>query len=131
MEKITLSRSGDRPVTFDGELISRQSTHHYDGPCNQRWHNLALYRTDKGKYVLHIDYTTCWQGEYGRSQASVHDDIESVAEELRMAAYEPPPLTGFPVGPQYDDKRQRVVEVMKLAWDEAVSGLLESLPEEL
>lgn len=57
-----IPRSGDTTLTGTGRLIASVN----NDPTSQtkkderyhRWHNLALYQTTGGKYVLHIAYRT-------------------------------------------------------------------------
>ena len=128
MSRITLTRTGNRPLAFDGEQIAASSSRHRDA---NRWHDLALYRTTNGNFVLSVDYNTIWQGERDHSDAVIVDSADAVAEFLRN--FNPcEHAMGFPV---YNDvmriKEDRRRAELQARYDEAVSELLADLPEEL
>jgi hypothetical protein len=59
----TLDRDGKRPVRFTGILLAEDNGHWINGKDQNRYYTIALYQHEDGRYVVHIEYTTHWQGE--------------------------------------------------------------------
>lgn len=131
MESITLTRTGDRPLKFEGEEITTAGGRISGGQEQNRWHELSLYHTAGGKYVLSIEYRTVWQGEIDHAQVTTHGDAEDVTIELKT--YSPTAhVIGFPLGDQYAEKQGRLMEGLRARYEAAVSELLASIePEEI
>ena len=122
----TLPRTGDAPLTFQGELVARSSAQQQptkrDLPLERRYHVLAIYRTLKQQHVGHITYVTTWQGELGDALAVVGTLDEVVAW---FRDYDPTgPVAGFPAGRGFADRQQRLLEAIELGYDSALSTLL-------
>lgn len=83
-EYIIIERDNEVPLKFQGELIGEADGNTTSGPTQNRWDNYYLYRTEAGKYVLHHEYHTCWQGERGSSEAWVRDTIQEI---IHVASY--------------------------------------------
>ena len=71
--EFALRRSGGRPVCFSGRLLGEHS--------GQRagvafWHELALYRTDDGRYVSDIRVLCKSPGASDHYHVRVHDGLE-------------------------------------------------------
>ena len=130
MQSYQLERTGNRPVTFTGELIAESSTHSTDGPASNRWWNLSLYKTESEKFALHIEYQTQWQGEHGRSDVSFRNSPEGLMKQLYLIEPEDA-VIGYPLGQQYEDKQARLELILRQAWDKAVSELMDEFPEEI
>lgn len=75
MERITLERTGQRPLVFTGELIKTESTRRHN---SSRWTDMSIYRTAGGKYVASMYHATCWQGEHDTCTAQVFATIEDM-----------------------------------------------------
>ena len=52
MDTFTVPRDGKRSLRFVGEAVAAASSHSHQGPDQNRWHELRLYKTQSGKYVL-------------------------------------------------------------------------------
>lgn len=131
MKAYVLQRTGDRPLRFVGELVATATSRSFSGPCESRWYELALYRTESGRYVVSIGYRSLWQGELAEDHVYVEDTPASVAEALRSMTPEMP-LSAFPPGSKYDEKRTHVARSLRLCYETAVSELLKDIePEEL
>lgn len=63
----------------DANILSGQSSSHDD-----RGKNYTLYLTKKGKFLLHLEYWTRWQGENSRSSYKTFDSM------THLMRYEPP-----------------------------------------
>ncbi len=127
-QEFTLTRTGDSPLKFSGEKIAEANGRIRSGQEQNRWHEIRAYRTDGGKYVLEIQYCTCWQGEDGHSHVSVHDDPAALADELK-SYYPLEHVLGFPPHPQFASKQARLEESLRLRWETVVSDLLGDIPE--
>jgi len=82
MKKYNLKNDSGRNVSFVGELLSDVSSHHYQGPRQNRWTELDCYRTKAGKLVLQITGRTLWQGEGDRCEVVVCDDEAALIDAL-------------------------------------------------
>jgi hypothetical protein len=95
----TLTRTGQTPLTFKGEKIACVYGHWHYGIHWSTYHNLAVYRTEEGQYVVSIQYRTS-QGDHLRAQrphdhAAMVGDTDALTEQL--AGYDPlayPPHDG-------------------------------------
>jgi hypothetical protein len=130
MSTFTIRVTGDRPVTFKGDLIAQTNSRGTNGPTETRWYELALYRKQDGEYVLHIGYRTQWQGEEDTDLVEICGSEEEVAEHLRMTSPHHD-VVGYPLGKQYEERQARMMRQMAVALQNAVSDLLETLPEEI
>lgn len=83
-ETITLKRSGMRDLRFQGEQIAFVSDRESQGPKQNRYTELTLYRTTKDQYVLRIEARTHWQGEHNSDYTYVlHNESELLDHFLR------------------------------------------------
>ena len=131
MEEIRLPRSGLAPLVFTGGLIEGADVRgqRQGGRDQNRWFELAVYRTKGGKYVLSIDYKTCWQGELDHEYAEVLDDPASLTAALRDYEVGIPDLVqGFPPGAAYADKQARLLQDLTRRFQAQVSELLGADP---
>jgi hypothetical protein len=126
---ITLARSGDRPLEFSGEEIAATDSRQQQGPCQTRWYELALYRTDGGKHVVAINYRTQWQGELARDEAHVCESLAEAVEVLRSTIPELP-MHAFPPGARFDEKRAHTEGAVRACYESAISVLLENVEPE-
>lgn len=127
MQTITLTRTGDRPLEFEGAEVASADTRQTQGPCENRWWNLALYRADSGKYVLHIGYRTQWQGEHATDTVYVADDAASAAELLHAHPYTAG-IHGYPPG--RDDRQARLEQMLRQCWEAGITELLADIEPE-
>lgn len=79
-----IRRDGERDLKFKGERIAFVSSKY--GPAGQRdrWRELSLYRTAKGRYVTSDVFRTCWMGERDTHEARVFDHLEDIVDYLGM-----------------------------------------------
>ena len=87
MQKITIARTGLRPLTFEGELLAEASTSmdraHPDysgkiGIC----HTAKVWRTSGGKFVVNLVRHTAWQGQRDCHEAEVFGTLPRLANWL-------------------------------------------------
>jgi hypothetical protein len=129
---ITLSRSGDRPLAFEGERLDETTTRTNSGPTELRWWALALYRTQAGAPVLHVQYHTRWEGEQGASAVLIGTDDDDLAVQVR--GFDPlQGATGLRrVQVAQDAKPDVRVQALHNAWDAGVGRVLQHLlPERI
>lgn len=87
MTEIKLTRTGLRPLVFNGNLLSEHTTRDHN---STRWTNVRVFETKTGKIVVGIAYMTCWQGETDRLTADVFttraDALSRVEENVSELA---------------------------------------------
>lgn len=125
---ITLPRTGHPPLTFDGELIAEASSRLSGGQEQNRWHELALYRTEQSRFVGAITYRTCWQGELDHSHVEIfpfaHKEDEVIAF---FTGYDPTAhCAGYPPGAQFVEKQRRMLAQLRGNYEAAVSELFDA-----
>lgn len=84
METITVEIDNAPDIRFTGELVARASSsdnnaagRRYSGQTG-RWTELALYKTQGGKYICHQVGRTHWQGERDRRSGEVCETLAEV-----------------------------------------------------
>lgn len=122
MSEHTIRRDGDLPLQFTGELVSEASSRERDA---QRWYDLALYRTDGGRWVVGIVYRTRWQGEQDYYAAHVSDLPELVSLLRALAPAEH--VQGYPPGGHYEKKQRRLLQRLRLGLERAIAELFEGV----
>ena len=81
--KFLIKRSGDRALSFEGRLIAKAGAQGDYGEAKERWHTLALYHTETGKFVASVEYHATWEGEEEWFEAFVSDMPEKLIEQLQ------------------------------------------------
>lgn len=77
MPSFTVPRYSDAPLAFEGELIGSVSGEHTrPDKANNRWHEIDLYHTQSGKYVVAIRFRC----------STRHDDPYDEAEVCQTPA---------------------------------------------
>lgn len=107
MEEFKLQRTGLPPLAFTGEELASSSSKQHQGPLQNRWHGVAVYRTAGGKWVAAITFQSGWQGESDRHTAVFAD---TPAELVRVVTeYDPTSeWDGYPDRPEYAERQARV-----------------------
>ena len=75
MDKKKVTRDGQPPITFTGELLSQADNKDHN---STRWTTITIYRTKGGKFVAKIERRTQWQGERDSTTAEVCEDFGQV-----------------------------------------------------
>jgi hypothetical protein len=83
-EEVRIERTGKPALRFDGQVVAQSNGHWAGGREQNRWHDLRLYRTDGGQWVLHIEYSTYWEGELEHVWAEQVADVRQA-----LASYDP------------------------------------------
>ena len=81
-EQHKLPRSGDLPVFFKGKLLVTKNNQFRKGNQQSRWHQISVYQTTSGRYVVYIAYRTAWVGELDQDEVYVANDLNEVAKIL-------------------------------------------------
>jgi hypothetical protein len=82
MGNIKIRRDNMKDLVFKGVELGSASSRTINGPGQNRYSNLSLYKTEGGKYVFHNEYITHWQGESDTSEAEVFDTAEDLINDL-------------------------------------------------
>lgn len=127
VEEHTLPRSGMAPLMFRGVLLAESDGQRQAGREQNRWHELAVYVTEAGSYVVRIAYRTRWEGELDRDSAEVVEDAAGVGYTLQD--YDPcARVQGYPVGDAYAERQARLMADVRRRYESQVSDLLRSSP---
>lgn len=129
-EEYTLPRAGDVPVTFAGELIAEESSFEHQGPSQNRWFDLTLYRTTGGAWVVGINYRTRWQGERDQDAVTVCPDAAAVrAAVTGFDPCDPALWQGIPAAVHDAEKRNATLRTGITNDYRAAAGRLLNRPE--
>lgn len=123
MESITLARTGRAPLAFTGELLAESDGERQAGREQNRWHDLAVYRTESGRYVARVGYRTKWEGELDRADAAT---LETPAEVAAwFTAHDPAAaVKGFPSGAAYAERQAKLLADVRGRYQAQVSEIL-------
>ena len=98
------------------------------GKEQNRWHELAIYRTAGGKWVGYVRYCTQWQREDGHDFATWCAEAADLVVELKY--YNPTEhVKGFPVGGQYAEKQARLTADLRECYEHRLAELLGDIDE--
>ena len=119
----TLTRTGHAQLTFQGDLLAKSDGHWFASVEQNRWHNIAIYQTEGGTFVVHVEYNTCWQGEAG---ASMVDTCAAPAgvEDILLSVDPTALVQGFPTGEAYAEKQDRLMTGLRQRYAMQVSEVL-------
>jgi len=122
MQTHTISRTGSAPVRFDGELLA-ESDGWRRGRDASRWHEIRIYGTSGGRFVAEIRGGTMWEGEEAVSTLEIADTAGALVAILRD--YDPTAhVLGFPPGPAYAEKQQRVLDDLRVRYEAQIGEML-------
>jgi hypothetical protein len=94
MQTYTLSRDGQRPVRFVGELVAEEYGAVAHGRDQNRYFNLALYQLENRRYLVHWDYQSRWRGEHTHSSVASYATMDEAVAALET--FDPLPwIEGF------------------------------------
>ena len=136
MTTFKLQRTGDAPLVFDGELlaedIGRDPDYIPEGRPKRserppdRWHNIAVYRTSSGAFVVSVSYRSTWRAEPSNDSAVAWRPGGSVRKYLR--SIDPcEHVVGYPPDERYAEKQRRLRADITARYDAQVSRILETL----
>lgn len=131
LQDYRLDRTGRPPLSFKGEFLAGAYGEEYidERRKNPRWHDLELYRTVGGRYVLHVRYGTTWKDEVGHDEAVV---VESPADLVGvLGGWDPTAVVrGYPPGAQFEEKQRYLLAEVRQRFDRVVSDLFAQLGPE-
>jgi hypothetical protein len=78
----TLKRDGEPDLRIAGELLGDASSHSHQGPKQNRWEEVTLYRTKGGKYAAAVTRRSQWQGENDTHTAVIASGARELLEAL-------------------------------------------------
>lgn len=126
MDRITVPRSGDSPLAFEGEHLADADSQADGGPAEARWFVLELFRTRAGRYVARIGFRSKLRGEPDQDFARPCATPAEVREFFRGFDPTSPNLwTGFPPSVALAERRNNLTRTaLTAAYDRAVSEVL-------
>lgn len=124
-----LRRTGDQPVVFDGELVAEAAGVQINGRDRDRGHDVRIYRTITGTYVVEVVYWTTWAGEAeARTVVPAGRDAASVAAVFR--AHNPlAHVLGYPPVERFRARQERLLIRLREDFATRVSDVLARLPD--
>jgi hypothetical protein len=129
MEPITLTRTGQPPLDFTGELVAESNGRVVANREQNRWHDLRLYRTAGGQYVLDITYRTEWVGEVSHHWAEIVEPDTDYLTTL-LAGIDPcEHLQGFPDHPDFAHRQAKLEAWLRRRFEAQVSELIAQVPD--
>jgi hypothetical protein len=119
-QSVRLTRTGDAPLVFSGRVLADVSSKQLGEGDVPRWHDLAIYETAAGQYVVAIGYRTTSKGETGRDTLAVVVDRSELRDALKR--YDPVAhVPGASSGPPLADKQARLVTMMRQQWESLIT----------
>jgi hypothetical protein len=132
MLNITLRRTGDRLLQFTGQVIATVSSRNIAGTESDCWHEVELYITAGGKYVVAVGYRTGRNGELPNDEAVVLDTEDDVAEYLKNDIDPTEHLAFHQPDLQPREDGERIRKDLTVRYRAAVSRILGSVgPEKI
>lgn len=141
MSKYLLTRTGDRPLAFEGELLATASSEGIPGKSPRgvaqadevRWHIITLYRLAQSEgIVVAVSYHTEWSTETGHDAVEICSTLESTTSWLRtydpLAWFIGPPPGG--PGSSQEQRQMRLRKDLKLRYENLISDVLACLEPE-
>jgi hypothetical protein len=136
LTRYSLPRTGAPNLAFDGELLAQVVGDAYlpAGRRNPRWHDLSLYRTRGGKYVLFISLISDWERrdrtlEPEHHVATVLDSEAAVRRALET--HDPATgIEGFPPDSQFASRQEKLLDDVRARYGRCVSDLFGQLGPE-
>ena len=125
MEEVLLSRTGKVPLKFMGELVAYANGLELKGDWDKRWHEIAIYRTQKGRWVVSINYRANekYRKEPPYDRVEVFDDPDALAQFLED--YNSTlNMLGYPPKPQYEEYQRQEFIKTKNQWGALVADVL-------
>lgn len=121
---IVLERAGAAPLKFRGAKVAERSSrvHPNGGALENRWHELEVYRTGRGKWVGVIAYHSHWQGEQAHHEAEAFGTAAGLIDWFR--GHDPTAhVAGFPAGDHYADRQAKLLAAIRRGYERALGTL--------
>lgn len=135
MKKYSLRRAGHAPLVFTGiKIASASSFQSSEGipsmrKALSRWHEVDVYESSAGLYVLGIAFRSTWIGEPEHYDAVTFRDLAELLAWLE--AVDPcAHIVGVPEGVEDSGKKNAAIRKNCVArWESMISYLMNYLPE--
>ena len=128
--KFLLNRSGDRSLSFRGKLIARSGEQGTQGEARERWHSIAIYHTESGRFVGAVDYHATWDGEEEWCSAYVAETPDELVEQLQK--HDPLACVfGYPDTPQFKSRNDQMHRVLRTRYANALAAVLTTARKKL
>jgi hypothetical protein len=132
MLNITLRRTGDRLLQFTGQVVATVSSRNIAGKDNDCWHEIELFLTPGGQFVVAVGYRSGRSGEMPHDEAVVLETENEVAEYLKTGVDPTEHLVIHQPDSRPDEDGERFRKDLIARYRAAVSRILGSLsPEKL
>jgi len=119
-QSVRLTRTGDAPLAFIGRTLADVSGKRLGEADVPRWHDVTIYETAGGQYVVAIGYRTTGKGETGRDTLAVVADRNELQDALKR--YDPVAnVQGIPPGAQRAEARARLAAMMRQQWETLIA----------
>lgn len=70
LKQFKINRDGFPPLSFTGAQIAAADNRSHQGPNQNRWTTVRIYRTTGGNLVCSVKRSTQWQGESDHTKAA-------------------------------------------------------------
>ena len=127
-ETYTLDRTGQPPVRFTGDLMFEKSSHDpVTGPLHERWHEVRVYRTKAGNWIVSIQFRTTFASERETSTVAICTDKAGMV--LPLTSFDPvASIIGHPVGSTNFERKNAAIHVaVRDSYRACVSAVFEQL----
>jgi len=124
LEEFTIERTGQAPLTFVGTILTESSGARVQDQEQNRWHDIAIYRTKAGRYVVFVEYRSTWKAEIGRCEVAIFDNPKDVVRGLQnydCTSY----VAGFPPLEAYRERQERLLKDIQSRFEDQVSEVLD------
>lgn len=123
-----LLRTGDQALAFQGRLIAEACGTNINGRDRDRAHDVRVYQTVGGTYLVEIIYWSTWKGEPEcRTVIAAGREPARVAAVLRT--HDPlKPVLGYPPAERFRQKQERLLARIRADYATRVSDVLACLP---
>ena len=126
METFTLQRTALPELTFNGRLLVRSDGNDTDEKTQGRVHDIAVYETDDGAFIVSIQYRSPFASELSDSFVDAVDSPDEV--EAALSLYDAKHLVDSELfGDQDTLKQPAVVAALVSRFDRQVVNVLEAL----
>lgn len=135
MPQFILQVSNGAPVRFNGELLAEAGVPESEPGPYARWHEVRIYRSDSGKYILQICFRSNAMNSDGDAIEPSQDEVfvcesgQSLLDEA--TGYEPNRfVVGYPKGiSQWEMKQRRLRKNVSMQYDSAIGIALAKAAE--
>ena len=127
MPEYTVPRFDEAPLAFEGELLASVSGQHTrPGKTNNRWHEIDLFKTQSGKYVVAIRFCCATQHDDPYEDAEVFTTPQESLAFLHD--YDPVEnVRGWPLAKNADNDR-RLREALVGNFERLVAQIVATCP---